>query len=261
VVGGVGRIQAGAILFAMTTAPHPPRAIIVGASSGIGEALAWSLAGDGWAVGLAARREERLATLAAELSTRHPGRAFLHRSIDLRDGAAAVEWFDRLVADLGGVELVVISSGVGHENAPLEWPPEAETVAVNVAGFTAIAVAAMRHFEARGSGHLVGLSSLAALHGHGDAPAYGASKAFVTRYLQALRHRVAARKLAIVITEIRAGFVDTAMAKGEGLFWVAPVETAARQIVTAIRRKRSHAYVPRRWRIVAWLLRILPDTR
>ena len=65
-----------------------------------------------------------------------------------------------------------------------------------------------------------------------------------------------------MVTDIQAGFVDTAMAKGEGegLFWVAPVETAARQIVAAIRRKRSHAYVTRRWRLVAWLLRILPDT-
>ena len=244
----------------MTTAPHPPRAIIVGASSGIGAAVARQLADDGWALGLAARREARLANLADELSARYPGRTFLHRAIDLRDGDVAVEHFDRLVADLGGVELVVISSGVGHENPPLDWPPEAETVAVNVAGFTAIAVAAMRHFEARRSGHLVGLSSLAALRGHGDAPAYGASKAFVSRYLQALRHRVAARKLPIAITDIQAGFVDTAMAKGEGLFWVAPVEKAARQIVAAIRRKRSHVYVTRRWRIVAWLLRILPDT-
>ena len=67
-----------------------------------------------------------------------------------------------------------------------------------------------------------------------------------------------------MVTDIQAGFVDTGMAKGEGegegLFWVAPVETAARQIVAAIRRKRSHAYVTRRWRLVAWLLRILPDT-
>jgi short-subunit dehydrogenase len=244
----------------MTTATHTPRAIIVGASSGIGEALARQLAAAGWSVGVAARREERLAKLAVELSSRHPGRTVIHRALDLHDVDRAVERFDRLVADLGGVELVVISSGVGHENPCLAWPPEEETVAVNVAGFTAIAVAAMRHFEARRSGHLVGLSSLAALHGHGDAPAYGASKAFVSRYLQALRHRAASRKLPIVITDIQAGFVDTAMAKGEGLFWVAPVETAARQIVAAIRRKCSHAYVTRRWRIVAWMLRILPGT-
>lgn len=244
----------------MTAALPTKRAIIVGASSGIGEALARHLAAAGWALGLAARRGERLAALTGELSSRHPGGHAIHRTIDLRDPDGAIATFEALVADLGSVDLVVICSGVGHENPALDWPPEAETVAVNVGGFTAIAVAAMRHFEARRTGHLVGISSVAALHAHGDAPAYGASKAFVSRYLQALRHRVAARRLPITVTDIQAGFVDTAMAKGDGLFWVAPVETAARQILAAIHRKSPHAYVTRRWRLVAWLLRILPGT-
>lgn len=218
------------------------------------------MADDGWSLGLAARRVERLAALVEGLGTRHPGRTFVHRAIDLIDPEASIATFEGLASELGGVDLVVVSSGVGHENAALDWPPEAETVEVNVAGFTAIAVAAMRHFEERGRGHFVGLSSLAALHGHGDAPAYGASKAYVSRYLQSLRHRVAARKLPVVVTDIQAGFVDTAMAKGEGLFWVATADEAARQIATAIRRKRRHAYVTRRWRLIAWLLRVLPDT-
>lgn len=243
----------------METRSAPRTAVIVGASSGIGEALARRLAGEGWALGLAARRGERLAALADELASSHPGRRFAVRVIDLRAPDRAIDQFGELVAELGGADLVVIASGVGHENPALEWPPEAETVAVNVAGFTAIAVAAMGHFESRRAGHLVGLSSLAALHGHGDAPAYGASKAFVSRYLQALKQRVAARRLPIVITDIQAGFVDTAMAKGEGLFWVAPVEEAAAQIMSAIRKKRPHAYVTRRWRLVAWILRLLPD--
>ncbi len=234
--------------------------MIVGASSGIGEALARRLADEGWSLGLAARRIDRLATLAVELAARHPGRTFVPRAIDLVDPDASIAAFESLAAEVGGVGLVVVSSGVGHENPSLEWPPEAETVEVNVAGFTAIAVAAMRHFERRGSGHLVGLSSLAALHGHGDAPAYGASKAYVSRYLQALRHRVAARKLPIAVTDIQAGFVDTAMAKGEGLFWVATADEAARQIARAIARRRRHAYVTRRWRLIAWILRLLPDT-
>ena len=83
---------------------------------------------------------------------RHPGRTVIHRAIDLRDCDEAADRFDRLGTELGGVELVVISSGVGPENPLLDWSPEAETVAVNVAGFTAIAVAAMRHFEADGPG-------------------------------------------------------------------------------------------------------------
>ena len=234
--------------------------MIVGASSGIGEALARRLADEGWSLGLAARRVERLAAIVADLAAAHPRQRFCLRAIDLVDQVAAIAAFEALVADLGGADLVVVSSGVGHENVALDWPPEAETVQVNVAGFTVIAVTAMRHFEGRGRGHLVGLSSLAALHGHGDAPAYGASKAYVSRYLQALRHRVAARRLSIVVTDIQAGFVDTAMAKGDGLFWVATADEAARQIAAAIRRKRPHAYVTRRWRLIAWLLRVLPDT-
>lgn len=243
----------------MAPSPSTRSAVIVGASSGIGEALARRLAEDGWSVGLAARRVDRLEALAATLAGRHAGLRFPVGFVDLRDADAAVASFAALVEGLGGVDLVVVSSGIGHENETLEWAPEAETVAVNVAGFAAIAVAAMRHFESRRAGHLVGLSSLAALHGHGDAPAYGASKAFVSRYLQALRHRAAARRIPVAVTEIRAGFVDTAMAKGDGLFWVAPVDTAARQIATAIRKRRRYAYVTRRWRIVAWLLGVLPD--
>ena len=83
---------------------------------------------------------------------RHPGRTVIHRAIDLRDCDEAADRFDRLGTELGGVELVVISSGVGPENPLLDWSPEAETVAVNVAGFPAIAVAAMRHVEADGPG-------------------------------------------------------------------------------------------------------------
>ena len=114
----------------------------------------------------------------------------------------------------GGVDLAIITAGIGHENPDLAWRPEAETIAVNVTGFAAMAGVAMRHFIARGSGHLVGISSIAGIRGDGRAPAYGASKAFVARYLQALRHKVAKQKLPLHITDIQAGFVDTAMAQG-----------------------------------------------
>ena len=126
-------------------------------------------------------------------------------------------------------------------------------------GFAAMAGVAMRHFIARGSGHLVGISSIAGIKADGRAPAYGASKAFVARYLQALRHKVAKQKLPIHITDIQAGFIDTAMAKGDGLFWVAPVDVACEQILRAIRRRQKHAYVTKRWRLIAWLLRLLPE--
>ncbi len=231
-----------------------PAAIVIGASSGIGAALAIRLAASGYRLGIAARRTDLLEAVAARMQT-----PALCRGIDLRDPEGARLQMRSLMDEMGGVELVVIAAGVGHENPTLLWPPEAETIAVNVAGFAAIATLAFEWFAAGGRGHLVGISSIAAIRGHGDAPAYGASKAFVASYLAALRQKAANRRLPICVTDIQAGFVDTAMAKGEGLFWVAPVELAAAQILATIRARRPHAYVTRRWRLIAWLLRAMPE--
>ena len=74
-----------------------------------------------------------------------------------------------------------------------------------------------------------------------------------------LRQRAAKSRLPLYVTDVRPGFVDTAMAKGDGLFWVMPVEKAVRQIVRAVCRRRRVAVVTRRWRIAAWLLRHMPD--
>lgn len=93
----------------------------------------------------------------------------------------------------------------------------------------------------------------------GAAPAYNASKAYQINYAEGLRQRAAKSRLPLYITDVRPGFVDTAMAKGDGLFWVMPVEKAVRQIVRAVRRRRRVAVVTRRWRIAAWLLRHMPD--
>ena len=118
---------------------------------------------------------------------------------------------------------------------------------------------AVAHLEARGAGHLVGISSLAALRGVGGAPAYAASKAFVSNYLQGVRYRFRKLKLPIVVTDVQPGFVDTAMAKADNLFWVASPQKAARQILAAIRGRKAHVYVTKRWRLIAWLMRLLPD--
>ncbi|GAB3027423.1 SDR family NAD(P)-dependent oxidoreductase [Natronobiforma cellulositropha] len=231
-----------------------PGAIIVGASSGIGAALARALAADGYEVGLAARRTERLVAVGESL----PTKAYV-ATMDVTDTADAREGFDELVGAMDDVSLVVLSAGVGHLNRDLEWEPERETVDVNVRGFCALATAAMEHFEARGGGHLVGISSVAAAFGNGSSPAYNASKAFVSTYLEGLRYRGRSREADVTITTVEPGFVDTAMAMGEDLFWETTPETAAAQITRAIRRKRRHVYVTRRWRLVAWLLKAMPE--
>lgn len=239
-------------------------AIIVGASSGIGEALAKKLAEDGDEIGLAARRTERLTEIGAALPT-----SSYVATMDVTDTEDARQGFFELTAAMSSVDLVVISAGFAAINPDLDWEPERQTIDVNVRGFTAIATAAMEYFEEAGgrpegdetrarnpAGHLVGISSVASHFGNGDAPAYNASKSFVTTYLDGLRYREQERDSNITITTIEPGFVDTDMSMGG--FWECSPETAAAQITRAIDRERHHAYVVRRWRLVALAIDLLP---
>ena len=220
-----------------------PRAVIIGATSGIGYALAFELARRGYALGLAGRRTEILEEMQRAL----PGSVI--RRIDVADTATAEAELGALVDALGGLDLLVISSGIGRPNPELEYAKEAEIIAVNVSGFTAMADAGFRYFRRQGHGRLVGLSSIAGIRGSRYAPAYGASKAFEINYLEALHNYARFLKLRdITVTTILPGFVDTPMTRGQqGMFWVAPAEKAARQIVDAIERKARVAYITRRW--------------
>ncbi len=230
------------------------KAIIIGASSGIGRALALALAKDGYAVGLVARRADLLAELKEEI-----GAAAVLRVVDVTQIGDNLGLIKELAKELGGLDLVVLNAGVGHINKDLDWEKEKDAIDVNVTGFTALAGAAYKYFEEQGHGHIVGISSVVALRGIGASPAYSASKAFISNYLQGLRQKGAKAKLDIAITDIKPGFVDTKMAKGATTFWMASPELAAHQILQAIIRKKSHAYVTRRWRLIGWLFKILPD--
>lgn len=230
------------------------KALVIGASSGIGRELALLLAREGWELGIAARRTE----LLEELKTQIPSPVAI-KYIDLAQPEAAVAAFKELITEVGGCDLVIISSGTGYLNPELDWEKEKNTIEVNVAGFAALAGAAFQHFKAQNSGHLAALSSLAALRGSHFCPAYNASKAFVSNYLEGLRKKARKENLPITVTDLQLGLVDTAMAQGEGLFWVEPPQKAAREIYQAIRKKKSHAYVTARWGWVARLLKILPS--
>jgi short-subunit dehydrogenase len=228
------------------------RAIVVGASSGIGEALAQELADAGYEVGLTARRRDRLETIGEEL----PTQAYVAK-MDVTDTADAREGFTELADAMGGVDVVVLCAGVGYENRELDWEKERETIDVNVHGFVALATAAIDRFEQQGHGHLVGISSVAAHMANAALPAYPASKAFVSNYCDALRYRAREREADVTVTTIEPGFVDTDMAGGT--FWMCSPETAAKQIHRAIRKGKRKAYVTRRWRLVAGLIDLMPD--
>ena len=228
------------------------KAIIVGASSGIGWELAIQLADAGYQLGLMARREDRLNELMEQL----PGEHWVQCS-DVTECEHAQAQLQGLIERMGGVDMVVLNSGVGFLEGRLEWENQRTIIDVNVRGFCALAVVAMQHFEAAGKGHLVGISSLAAHISGASMPTYHASKAFVSSYLNGLRGRVDRRRVPITVTVVEPGFVRTPMVLGSPP-WMAPVDRAVRQIMVAIERKKKHVYITRRWRLVAWLAYLTP---
>lgn len=229
-------------------------AVIVGASSGIGWALAKTLTARGYRCGLTARRLDQLDALRHELG----GQAVIRR-IDVTDTSTTIAGCESLIEELGGVDLIVLASGIGEINPPLSWDLEAACIQTNVLGFAAVANVAIRYFEQQGRGQFVGISSIAALRGGKGAPAYNASKAFMSNYMEGLRRRVSRFNGSITVTDVRPGFVDTPMAKGEGKFWVASAKLAAEQIANAVEKRKAVVYVTRRWRLIAWLLKLVPE--
>ena len=214
------------------------RAIVIGATSGIGRAVAERLAAAGYRVGVTGRR----GALLDELAAADPG-AFCCAEADVTDPAASCAALDALAGELGGVDLCVVSAGAGELNPGLDYALEEPAIRTNVVGWTAAVGWAYRLFERQGGGHLVVVTSVGGQ----------------MNYAEGLRQRAAKSRLPIFVTDIRPGLAATAMAKGEGLFWVMPVDRVADQLLRAVRRRRSVAVVTRRWRIVAWLLRHMPD--
>lgn len=229
------------------------KAIVIGATSGIGKSLSEILALKGYQVGITGRREELLKSIQGQ----HPDRIFF-RQMDVQDLPGIEQICNELVSRLGGLDLLVISAGIGEENKMLDFSIENEVIRTNVLGFTFLADWGMNFFRNQGHGHLVNISSIAGIRGNGAAPSYNATKAFQINYLEGLRLYADKCGSDICVTDIRPGFVDTAMAKGEGLFWVAPVEKAAEQIYAAIIRKRRVVYVSKRWRFIGYLLSAIP---
>ena len=229
------------------------KAIIIGASSGIGYELAVQLATRGYQLGLMARRQERL----AELNDRLPGQHFIQVT-DLIDADMARTQLAALIEQMGDVELIVVNSGVGASEKILDWTIQSEMIDVNVRGFTAMSMDAMNYFVQRGGGHLVGISSIAAHFSGGLSLTYNATKAFVSNYLNGMRSRASRSGLPITITTVEPGFIDTPMLQSKPM-GTASVEKAVTQIVRAILAKKSHVYITRRWVIVAGLFYILPN--
>jgi short-subunit dehydrogenase len=238
------------------------RAIVVGASSGIGAALSEALAGRGYAVALVARREELLTELAAKIN-RIAGRdlATVYTN-DVTDYGTVQPLFDKIVAECGGVDMVVYASGIMPKIGPSEYSiaKDSAIIEVNVIGAMAWLNAAADRFEKQKSGTIIGISSVAADRGRRPTPAYNASKAAFDTYLEALRNRLT--RYGVHVLTIKPGFVQTDMLTGLKLppFPKAiSAQEAASQILDALDQGAQLRYVPGLWRWVGLVLKHLPS--
>ncbi len=233
-----------------------PVAVIVGASSGIGAALARHLAQEGYRVALLARNEAALNQVAGAIRTAYGDEAARVYPHDVTEYEAVPDLFRRLLADLGRVDAVIYAAGVLHPVAEGEYnfAKDRPMLEVNLLGAVAWLGQAATYFQTQGAGHIVGISSVAGDRGRVKNPAYQASKAGLTNYLESLRNRLA--RQGVHVLTVKPGFVDTPMLQraGGGAFWVIPPEQAAADIAKALRKKKQVLYTPARWR---WLMLII----
>lgn len=226
--------------------------VIVGGSSGLGRRLAELYAAEGCNVGVIARRENLLTSLQKEFPDK----------IIIKQADIADETIDRslleIINELNGVDIIIVAASVVNFNTTLLTKPEIETISINVEGYTKILTTAWQYFKEQGHGHIVGITSIAAARGNKITPAYHASKSFQSVYLEGLRVKAKYEKNNIAITELIPGYINTAMGKGERLFWIAPLEKAALQAKKAIEKKKAKAFITKRWWFVYQLQRFLP---
>ncbi len=229
-------------------------AIIFGATSGIGKSLTEILIKEGYRVAITGRRIEKLEAL----KNTYPNQVLVKQN-DIQIVEEVEIVFNQIVAEFGTIDMVIQSSGVGFVNPKLQWSKEEQTINTNVLGVTKLYTLSYNLFKKQQFGHLVGISSIASLRGNRASPVYFASKAFQKSYLESLYLKTKTIKSnKVFITDIRPGFVDTPMALGDEIFWMVPLKKAAKQIYVAIKKKKRVAYISKRWRLIAWVLKIVP---
>lgn len=229
------------------------RVVIIGASSGMGMEVAKLFLAEGCMLGVAARREDRLQAIKQLAPDR-----VVTATIDVTADDAP-QRLRALIDELGGMDLFFYSSGIGKQNSMLTPDIELNTVNTNGMGFTRMIGEAYRYFAERGEGHIAAITSIAGTKGLGPAPSYSATKAMQNVYLQSLEQQAHARGLKIRFTDIRPGFVETDLLKGDFRYpMMLKPEKVARQIVKAVINKRHVKVIDWRYAILTALWRRLP---
>ena len=218
----------------------------------------------GWQVGVAGRREEELEKLRQSA----PGQICTQRIDVTREDAPAL--LKQLIMKTGGMDVFLLSSGIGKQNLSLCPDIELQTAATNVSGFIRMVNAAYHYFEQQGKGHIAVISSIAGTKGLGSAPAYSATKRFQNTYLDAsskkyqqtyltaLDQLARMQGLDISFTDIRPGFVATPLLKDDKYPLLMQAPHVASHIVKAISRRKRTAVIDWRYQILVFFWNLIP---
>ncbi|MCD8165030.1 MAG: SDR family NAD(P)-dependent oxidoreductase [Bacteroides sp.] len=228
------------------------RAVIMGATSGIGKEVARILLKKGWMLGVAGRRSEELKALK-ELA---PDQVETE-VIDVTDENAP-EMLNHLIEKIGGIDIYFHSSGIGKQNPELEEKIEIDTLRINGEGFTRMVTGAYRYFRTKGGGHIAVISSIAGTKGLGAAPAYSATKRFQNTYTQALSQLSHMEKAHITFTDIRPGFVKTDLLKEGNYPMLMQPDKVAQSIVKALSHKKRVKIIDNRYAVLVFFWRMIP---
>ncbi|MFT5050962.1 MAG: NAD(P)-dependent dehydrogenase (short-subunit alcohol dehydrogenase family) [Chlamydiales bacterium] len=238
------------------------RALVIGASSGMGAALVRQLAAEGYRVAALARRGELLGELAEACrpACEQSGGAVSVYTHDVTDVASIPALFEQVVRDLGGLDLAIYAAGIMPTIKADEYDTEKDLaqVEVNLSGCIAWGNEIARLLRTQRSGTLVGISSIAGDRGRKGNPVYNTTKAAMNCYLEALRNRLS--EVGVRVVTIKPGFVDTPMTEGLGLRGAISADKAASQILGAARGSFWNTrYIPIKWLLVGTIIRLIPS--
>ena len=245
-------------------AQEQKKAIIIGASSGMGREVAKLLSKDGYTVGLTARRLHLLESLQQELS----GPSFVQElDVTAPDARQVLQSF---ITTMGGLDLIVISispyldnhNELGFDDSEKSWQKKSRCLDVCFTGFIAMADVALAHFKQQNSGHLVGISSTSGLRGSGFCPEYSGAKAGISCYMEGVRNQMFQNNLNIHVTDVIAGYVaveHSPFGQDPAAYWEITCQQAGQAIIAGIKAQQKIVYVPCKCWLIALILNYMPD--
>ncbi len=238
------------------------RGLIIGASDGLGAELARKLAREGYTLALLARRAEKLDALCQEINTSLKAQrayAYVH---DVADYNQVPDLLRKVVAQLGGLDLVIFVAGVNYPPGGIDkfsFDNDRQMVEVNLIGAMAWLHPISEMFLSAKAGQIVGISSVAGDRGRVGNPGYNTSKAGLTTYLEALRNRLT--RYGVNVLTVKPGFLKTDMlkaAQGATPFAIEPSQ-AADDILRAIKQRKQLIYTPSIWRWIMLVIQNMPS--